>query len=402
VARFRNSEPCFTDRPPTRACGFALKGWPPDHLHVRVIVVGGGIAGLSAAIGLRRSRHEVIVLERAPRIDPVGAGLTLFANAMSALDRLGMRAAVAAQGAAAKRSAILTWEGRELAEVPRDLLEGTIAIHRADLQRELAAAAGEVRLAAEITAVDQHDDGVIARGADGSEERGDLLIGADGLSSVIRSAIADVEPRYAGYSAWRSVSPVPVEPGRLTESWGVGERFGLVDIGRGRTYWFATKNAPEGEGDEPEGKKAEILRRFSGWHKPIAAVADTADEGAILRNDVYYLEPLPRWSEGRVVLVGDAAHATTPGIGQGAAQAIEDAVVLADRLASGGDLATALAEYEALRRPRAEAVLKLSRRVDKAAQLASPLGWRFRNAIVSLLPDRVQSRQLEPLVRYEL
>jgi 2-polyprenyl-6-methoxyphenol hydroxylase-like FAD-dependent oxidoreductase len=198
------------------------------------------------------------------------------------------------------------------------------------------------------------------------------------------------------------VSPVPVEPGRLTESWGVGERFGLVDIGRGRTYWFATKNAPEGEGDEPEGKKAEILRRFSGWHVPIAAVADTADEGAILRNDVYYLEPLPRWSEGRVVLVGDAAHATTPSVGQGAAQAIEDAAVLADRLASGGDLATALAEYEAIRRPRAEAVLKLSRRVDKAAQLASPLGWRFRNAIVRLLPDRVQSRQLEPLVRSEL
>jgi 2-polyprenyl-6-methoxyphenol hydroxylase-like FAD-dependent oxidoreductase len=147
-------------------------------------------------------------------------------------------------------------------------------------------------------------------------------------------------------------------------------------------------------------------RRFCGASpagiKPIAAVADTADEGAILRNDVYYLEPLPRWSEGRVVLVGDAAHATTPGIGQGAAQAIEDAVVLADRLASGGDLATALAEYEALRRPRAEAVLKLSRRVDKAAQLASPLGWRFRNALVRWLPERAQRRQLEPLVRYEL
>jgi 2-polyprenyl-6-methoxyphenol hydroxylase-like FAD-dependent oxidoreductase len=102
---------------------------------VRVIVVGGGIAGLSAAIGLRRSGHEAIVLERAPRIDPIGAGLTLFANAMSALDRLGTRDAVAAKGAPAKWSAILTWEGRELAEVPRDLVEGTIAIHRADLQR---------------------------------------------------------------------------------------------------------------------------------------------------------------------------------------------------------------------------------------------------------------------------
>jgi 2-polyprenyl-6-methoxyphenol hydroxylase-like FAD-dependent oxidoreductase len=368
---------------------------------VRVIVVGGGIAGLSAAIGLRRSGHEVVVLERAPRIDPIGAGLTLFANAMSALGRLGMRDAVAAHGAPAKRSAILTREGRELAQVPQDLLEGTIAVHRADLQRELAAAAGEVRLGAEITAVEQDDDRVVARGADGSKERGDLLVGADGLSSVVRSAIVEARLRYAGYTAWRGVSPVQMEAGRVTESWGVGERFGLVDIGRGRTYWFATKNAPEGEPDEPEGKKAEILRRFSGWHEPIAAIADSADEGAILRNDVYYLEPLPRWSERRVVLVGDAAHATTPGVGQGAAQAIEDAVVLADQVAANGELATALREYEAIRRPRAEAVLTLSRRVDKAAQLASPLGWRFRNAIVRWQPERAHRRQLEPLVRHE-
>jgi 2-polyprenyl-6-methoxyphenol hydroxylase-like FAD-dependent oxidoreductase len=369
---------------------------------VRVIVVGGGIAGLSAAIGLRRTGHEVIVLERAPRIDPVGAGITLFANAMRALDRLGVGEAVAARGAPAKRSAILTREGRELTQVPPDLLEGTVAVHRADLQAELAAAAGEARLGADVTAVEQDAGGIVARSADGTEERGHLLIGADGLSSVVRRAIADVPIRYAGYTAWRGVSPVPLEPGRLTESWGVGERFGLVDIGRGRTYWFATKNAPEGESDEPRGRQAEVLRRFSGWHEPIAAVAEAADEDGILRNDVYYLEPLPRWSVGRVVLVGDAAHATTPGVGQGAAQAIEDAVVLADGLARSGDLTKALAEYEAVRRPRAGAVLKMSRRLDKAAQLASPLGWRFRNALVRRLPERAQRRQLEPLVRSEL
>jgi 2-polyprenyl-6-methoxyphenol hydroxylase-like FAD-dependent oxidoreductase len=369
---------------------------------MRVIVVGGGIAGLSVAIGLRQTGHEVIVLERAPRIDPVGAGITLFANAMRALARLGVREAVAAQGATARRSAILTWKGGELTQVPADLLEGTIAVHRADLQAGLAGAAGEVRLGVEVTAVEQDVGGVVARGADGSDERGDLLIGADGLASVVRRAIADKRPRYAGYTAWRGVSPVPVEPGRLTESWGVGERFGLVDIGRGRTYWFATKNAPEGEPNEPGGRKAEIVRRFSGWHEPIAAVAEAADEGGILRNDVYYLEPLRRWSAGRFVLIGDAAHASTPGVGQGAAQAIEDAVVLADRLAHAGDLADALADYEAIRRPRAEAVLKMSRRVDKAAQLANPVGWRLRNAIVRRLPERAQRRQLEPLVRYEL
>jgi 2-polyprenyl-6-methoxyphenol hydroxylase-like FAD-dependent oxidoreductase len=369
---------------------------------MRVVVVGGGIAGLSAAIGLRRAGRDVVVLERAARIDPVGAGITLFSNAVRALDRLGVGEAVAARGAAATRSAILTWKGDELTRVPPDLLEGTIAVHRADLQAELAAACGEVRLGVEVTAVQQRDDGVVAVAADGSEERGDLLVGADGLSSLVRRAIADAPIRYADYTAWRGVSSVAVEPGRLTESWGVGERFGLVDIGRGRTYWFATKNALEGESDEPQGRKAEVVRRFSGWHEPIAAVVEATGEDTILRNDVYYLEPLPRWSDGRLVLIGDAAHASTPGVGQGAAQAIEDAVVLADRLAHSGELPIALAEYEAIRRPRAEAVLKMSRRADKAAQLASPLGWRFRNALIRRLPERTQRRQLEPLVRYQL
>jgi 2-polyprenyl-6-methoxyphenol hydroxylase-like FAD-dependent oxidoreductase len=368
---------------------------------MRVVVVGGGIAGLSAAIGLRRSGHDVVVLEQAPRIDPVGAGITLFANARRALDRLGVGQAVADRGATATRSAILTWKGRELTQVPSDLLDGTIAVHRADLLAELTAAAGEVRLGVEVAGVEQDADGVVARGRDGSMERGDLLVGADGLRSIARRAIAEVPIRYAGYTAWRGVSSVSVESGRLTESWGVGERFGLVDIGRGRTYWFATKNAPEREPEAPEGRKAEILRRFSGWHEPIAAVAEATDEDAILRNDVYYLEPLPRWSNGRVVLVGDAAHATTPGVGQGAAQAIEDAVVLVDRLAGTPDPFVALAEYEAIRQPRAEAVLRMSRRVDKAAQLASPLGWRIRNMLVRRLPGGARRRQLEPLVRYE-
>src|SRR5215831_16304492 len=130
---------------------------------MRVIVVGAGIGGLSAAIGLRGAGHEVVVLERAPRIDPVGAGITLFANAMRALVRLGVGDAVAARAAAAKRSAILTSAGRELMRVPPDLLEGTVAIHRADLQAVLADAAGEVRLGVEVNAIEQDASAVVVR-----------------------------------------------------------------------------------------------------------------------------------------------------------------------------------------------------------------------------------------------
>ena len=371
---------------------------------MRIIVVGAGIGGLSAAIGLRRAGHEVVVLEQAPRLEAVGAGITLFANAIGALERLGVAEAIAALGAGATHSAILTAGGEQLAELPADLLEGAVAVHRADLQGVLAQAAedAEVHLGVEVTAVDQNAEGVLARDADGQEHSGDLLVGADGLNSAVRPAIVEAESRYAGYTAWRGVSRVTIDAGRLTESWGVGERFGLVDIGRGRTYWFATKNAPEGEPDEPGGRRSEILRRFSGWHEPIAAVADAAEEEAILRNDVYYLEPLRRWSDGRLVLLGDAAHATTPGVGQGAAQAIEDAVVLSDRLAEGRDVTSALREYESVRRPRVKRVLKMSRRADRAAQLASPLGWRFRNAVVRRTPARAQRRQLGPLVRHRV
>src|SRR5262249_54420898 len=200
-------------------------------------------------------------------------------------------------GSGETRSAILPWKGEELTGVPADRLDGTIAVHRADLHAELAAACGEVRLGVEVTAVQQRDDTVVAVAADGSEEGGDLLVGADGLGSLVRRAIVDAPIRYAGYTAWRGVSSVSAEPGRLTESWGVGERFGLVDVGHGGTYWFGPKKARAREPEEPQGRKAELVRRFSGWHEPIAAVVEAASDDAILRNDVYYLEALPRWSD---------------------------------------------------------------------------------------------------------
>ncbi|MGZ4229591.1 MAG: FAD-dependent monooxygenase [Solirubrobacteraceae bacterium] len=253
----------------------------------------------------------------------------------------------------------------------------------------------------EVASVDQAAEGVVVRAANGSEERGDTLVGADGLWSLVRASIAPATPRYAGYTAWRGISPVSIRPGRLSESWGAGERFGLADIGS-RTYWFATANTPEGEAEDQRQRRAELVRRFTGWHSPIEAVLEATPGSAILRNDVYFLDPLPRWSQGRLVLLGDAAHAITPGVGQGAAMAIEDALVLARQLAAGDEVAAGLARYESIRRPRTELVLKLSRRADSAAQLASPFGRRLRNLVVRRTPLRLHARQLEPIVHHQL
>lgn len=366
---------------------------------MRVIIVGGGIGGLSAAIALRRHGHEPVVLERATRLEAVGAGIALFANAMHALARLGVADVIRSAGSPVRHSAILTSAGRELTSFPPDLLQGAVAVHRADLQQQLATAAGVVQLGTEVITIDQTAAGVWVRTADGNEIQGDLLIGADGLRSLVRPSVADATLRYAGYTAWRGISPVALEQGRLTESWGAGERFGLVDIGS-RTYWFATANLPHGAADDPYRRKSELMQRFSCWHSPIEAVLEATPEDAILRNDVHFLEPLARWSEGRIVLLGDAAHATTPGIGQGAAMAIEDATALADALSAGAALPASLVRYAAIRRPRTELVLKLSRRVDRTAQLSGALSTRLRNLLVSRTPSRLQARDLEPVIHH--
>lgn len=370
---------------------------------MRALVAGGGIGGLGIAGALRRGGHEVVVLEQAARLDHAGAGITLFANAMRALDSLGIGDAVRGQGSAARYSAIQTRDGRVLTTVPDELLEGAVAVHRGDLQAALLKAAGEVRVGAQVTGVEQTAEAAIAKLADGSVQAGDLLVGADGLRSRVRAAVAPSVLRYSGYTAWRGVSPVRIETGHLSESWGIGERFGLVDIGS-QTYWFATANVAEGEVDDPDRRKAELMQRFARWHAPIGAVLDATPADAILRNDVFFLDPLRSWSAGRTVLLGDAAHATTPGVGQGAAQALEDAVALAHELAGAelagaGALAAALERYEAGRRSRALLAVKLSRRADAAAQLGSPLGCRLRDALVSRIPERVQVRQLAPLIR---
>ena len=382
----------------------------------RVIVAGAGIGGLSAAIALRRAGFEVAVLERTPELGVVGAGLLLAANAQKALGRLGLARAVGGLGTPASVLEIRSWRGRVLTGNPAGDLEkkvGTpsVAVHRADLQALLIReAGGTLRLGAEVEGFRQDEGGVTVSLAGGGEERADLLVGADGLRSRVRASLfGPARPRYAGYTAWRAVVDPEEELlpwGTGFESWGRGARFGCAHIGEGRVYWFATANAPEGTRDGPSGSptgpKAALLRRYGTWHKPIGELIGAADEDTILRTDIYDREPLgERWGRGRVTLLGDAAHPMTPDLGQGAAQATEDAVLLARCLEESGPTADALRRYERLRSSRAAIAVRRSRRLGRIGQLENPLLCLLRDRALAMIPPKAQLRQLEEVMGHE-
>lgn len=362
--------------------------------------MGGGIGGLAAAAACRKVGFQPLVLERAPTFAAVGAGISLFPNAIHALDRLGAGFGVRAQGLAGGPAGLRTPDGRWLARMPVTDLEERygaplVVLHRADLLRVLRGAAGAANIwtGAEVVSVESRASGVVARLGDGREVEADLLVAADGIDSSVRRQIFGGDPiRPAGYVAWRSVVEVP-GVNESSETWGRGERFGVVPMDGDRVYWYATAKRAE------EGTLAEVRRRFGSWHHPIPALLEASRGEKLLLHEIRRLDPLQNWTKGRVALLGDAAHAMTPDNGQGGCQAIEDAVVLSTCLRREADLEGALASYERQRKPRAERIQRRSKSTGRVAQ-ATGWGATLRDLLVGLLPSSLFIRALDPVCRW--
>ena len=381
---------------------------------MKAIVIGAGIGGLSAAIALRRAGVEALVFERTRELKELGAGLSLTANATKALNGLGLTDALRGLGIPIRVAEIRAWRGEVLSRIPTWQLDEKVgarsaAVHRADLQGALLRELGEeaVRLGAACRGFEQKGEGVRAFFDDGTEERADLLVGADGLRSTIRRGLlGDGNPRYAGYTAWRAVvAPEDelVPAGEAWEVWGRGVRFICTQIGRGRVYWAVSKNAPEGEHDVSTGAaKDALLELCAGWLEPVEELIAATEKAAILRTDIYDRDPVrKRWGKGRVTLLGDAAHPMTPDLGQGACQAIEDAVALVECLEERENIEAALELYEARRTRRTAALVRGSRRVGRIAQLQNPLACCLRDAALRAFPSRLQMKQLEAVMGYD-
>jgi 2-polyprenyl-6-methoxyphenol hydroxylase-like FAD-dependent oxidoreductase len=391
---------------------------------VRAIIIGAGIGGATAAIALRHVGIQTQVFERAPAPGEVGAGITIWGNAVHALRTIGADEPVIAAGAVLQYGELRTARGRilkatDVGAADRALGMPSILLHRADL---LDALLGQlppdvVRFGRRFVGFRQDPEGVTAFFDDNTRERGDILIGADGINSTVRTGLlGSAPPRYSGYTCWRGVAHLPadtVADGYVCEYWGRGARFGIVHIGAAkdggggrRIYWYATRNAPPGGRDaSPEAAKAALISAYGDWCDPIPAVIAATDPAAILRNDIIDRPPTRLWTRGRVALLGDAAHATTPNIGQGACMAIEDAAVLAQCLTTVGEEAApeaALAAYAYLRYSRTARITRFSWWLGRVAQMESAALCALRDRVFAAMPIGMILRDHRKTVGYRV
>jgi 2-polyprenyl-6-methoxyphenol hydroxylase-like FAD-dependent oxidoreductase len=372
---------------------------------MRAVIVGAGIGGLAAAVALRRVGVQTVIVERVPDIREVGAGISIWSNAIHAMRELGIDAKVIASASVIERSLSQTLTGRlittdDFRDMSSDGGTVCICVHRGVLQRILLEALppGSLRTGAPCVGF----DGSTAILEDGERVEGDVLVGADGINSVIRAQLSGAAPpRYAGYTCWRGIcrdrGVLPDRSALL--ALGAGTQFGLVPCGAGQLYWFLTKNAPPGT----TGTKEQVVAMCRPWAAPIREIVEGTPEDAIVRNDIFDRPPLNWWGRGLITLLGDAAHATTPNLGQGACQAFEDAVVLADCIRRIQPVELALREYERQRIPRTAMIVRNSWQTGRILQLDRPALEVLRNWFMGTsLGRHFTLRMLQEVVRYRV
>ena len=365
-----------------------------QHLEHGVVIVGGGIAGCTLAILLAGRGVAVTLVERQQRWQFHGSGIFVYSNGLACLQTIGVLPAILESGFAIPggRNSYYDHEGARITETmypsaPGTTLPAILGIRRAELHRILLERMQtlnvQVRLASTVAAIDDQpaSDAVQVQLADGTTLRASLVIGADGVRSQLRALLfGAVEPVDTGFGVWRSIHRRPAQLVDKIMMMGVGKRLGIMPISDDQLYVYATTNEPGHPFYEPATLHQTMRAKFAEFGGPAQQFLDELRDPA----QAFYTVveevrlPLP-WSRGRVTLIGDAAHASTPFMGQGGAMAMEDSIVLADMLAQGHDVAQALLDFGQQRQPKCAFVQEASRRVGEAGGLESASTCAARN-----------------------
>ncbi|MEM6159372.1 FAD-dependent urate hydroxylase HpxO [Erwinia sp. P6884] len=346
---------------------------------MKAIVIGAGIGGMCTAIALKRIGINTTVFEAVKRIRPAGAAISIWPNGVKCLNLLGLKAPLRALGGDMRTIAYKTHQtGATLTEFSLDPLVADVGerpypVARAELQAMLLDHYGreQVQFGKRVVRVEQDAQGVTAWFDDGSSDQGDMLIACDGAHSVVRPYVLGkrTERRYAGYVNWNGLVEMDASLAPLTQ-WttfvGEGKRVSLMPVAGNRFYFFFDVPLPAGLAEDRQTLRADLKRYFSGWAPPVQKLIDQINPETTNRIEIHDIDPFSQLVKGRVALLGDAAHSTTPDIGQGGCAAMEDAVVLAEVLqANASGIGQALLHYQEKRADRVkDLVLKARKRCD--------------------------------------
>ena len=376
------------------------------HTKFNIGIVGGGIGGIAAAVALHRAGIDATVYERANQLREVGAGMMLWPNATRVLKELGLLEKVASVSGPSHHFLVRSRTGKILMDIGLgDFDVPALCTRRSDLLDALLSAlpADRLRLGHEYRHFEQQKSSLAIHFANGTSTAHDFLIGADGIRSRVRSQMSKIgEPIYRGYTVWRGLARLKGydSKGSNSETWGRGQRFGILSTGGDRFTWYATANTGPDHVDSHLGRRHELKQLFAGWHEPVESLIAATEEGAILKNGAYDLPPLKRWGQGRVMLLGDAAHPCTPNLGLGGCMALEDALVLAKSFCREATPELALRRYELLRRRRTSHVQQRSLLMGNIGQWENRLIAGGRQIVTSMLPARIFERNLRRIYSY--
>lgn len=381
---------------------------------MRVVVVGAGLGGVAVAAGLHRSGHEVTLCERAGRLRETGTAILIAPNGVHALEALGFGGYARAHALRTPIGGLRDWRGRplmiaDLGEVQKAIGAAAMTV-RGELHRALREPLPDplVRTGTPVERLEQDQTGVWAVSGGQRMARADVAVVADGIGSGLRGQLFPAHPgvRQTGRLDLRGMLAVPdglAVDGLLVSNLidrHTGAEFGLYPVGDDRLYWF-TDTAMRGQPPTPEQARRDVLALMAGWHPVVPAVIEaTAAEDIYVDAIACLARPLPSFAVGRVALLGDAAHAMPPDLGQGASQAFEDAAALTRHLAGANseDVAERLRRYDAQRRPRANKLLRQAQWVSRLTSQTGARGW-LRDTLLRATPSRLAVRQVASAYR---
>lgn len=368
-----------------------------------IAIIGGGISGLTLAICLKKSSYTCYIYEKNAEFREIGAAISVFPNALTVYQEVGILNDILRAAGEVQDVFLKTPSGNILSQSKPRYALPTLCMHRPDLHAILlkhtnALLYSNHSLQTVTTLANGQVELVFTNGV---RKTVDAVVGADGLNSVVRERIiGDGKPVFRGYSIWRGVCQLDLAAGYGSETYGSGKRVGIVPIKDGVFGWWATLNEPFMQTDEPEGSKEKLLAHFGDWHYPIPQLIEQTEH--FIKNSLSDRVPVRGWSKENIVLLGDAAHPTTPNLGQGGCMAIEGAYILARCIQQYGLNQSAFARYETLHFPRAKAIVEASLTIGKIGQSENRLVGAARNALFSLLPPKLTLRMMDTYFSYDV